>query len=155
MRALFFTLLALFLVSGYSIAEEDQVQIGFFETSPWDVLQGGFYGTYRVAPPAGPNSPKKSVTWRVNIPKPGASYTVQATWIADPSNARSAKYSIFDGKKFLRAVTVNQKVAPKGDKSGSVTFQDLGTFLITSTNLQVDLSNDADGRVVADTIRVK
>ncbi len=45
-------------------------------------------------------------------------------------------------------------MAPSGDQSNGVTWQSLGTFHITSGTLAVRLSDNANGYVIADAVRI-
>lgn len=145
--------LGLFLSAG--LFATDEIQIGFTVSAPWEIVAGGHTGTYRVAEALGPQSPKKTATWRVTLPVADRDYRVQVTWTPDPRNARHAGFSIYDGKTALKQVQINQQLPPRGEKVGDFVFQDLGRFRVSGKTLQVDLTNDADGRVVADTVRVQ
>ena len=133
----------------------DEVQRGFKETGTWDVRKGGYYGEYRVSDPAVGQQAKKSVTWTIMIPDTNRYFRVQATWTADGANASNAKYTIYDGKKLLGNVSVNQKKVPRGEPSNGVMFQDLGSFHFQSDKVKVELTNEGDGKIIADSIRVK
>ena len=147
-----------FLVPTLLQADElpDQIQNGFSIKGSWEEVAGGYYGNYRVTDPSPANMPKKTATWKIQVPVMGRSYRIQATWTPNPVNARNAKFSVFDGTRMLQIVTVNQQRMPRGERSErGVIFQDLGTFLIASSFIKVELSNEASGRVVADSVRVK
>ena len=50
---------------------------------------------------------------------------------------------------------VNQQLAPQGFSDQGSTWQDLGTFTITGNQLVVQLSDNANGYVLADAIRIE
>jgi hypothetical protein len=76
------------------------------------------------------------------------------TWSAWFNEATNAPYQIYDGATLLATVLINQKVDPVGTTVGTSVFQSLGTFTITSGTLKVVLSNNANGYVIADALRV-
>jgi len=132
----------------------DEVQLGYSENVPWTSEKGGFQGTYRSAGPAS-SVGEKTATWTITVPEPNRPYTVQATWVSSRVNASDAPFHIFDGLSPIKTVKVNQKRAPRGEKVKNSIFQDLGTFLIQGKTMRVVLTNQADGIVVADTVRAK
>ncbi len=84
-------------------------------------------------------------TWRANIPASG-SYRVYARWVADSNRASNAPYTItHDGGS--TTVPANQR------QSGGV-WNLLGTFSFTQGVHAVSLSDQADGYVVADAIKI-
>jgi hypothetical protein len=77
------------------------------------------------------------------------------TWTTDIKRATNATYKIYDGSTLIATVLVNQQVAPAGGATVNGTpFQSLGTFSIRSGILKVVLSDNANGAVVADALRV-
>jgi uncharacterized protein (DUF1800 family) len=120
----------------------------------WQVVPGvGFQGGVTSAPAGSGTS---TATWTFSNLVPGQ-YRVMATWPADPSQADNAPYIVQDGSTVVGTVQVNQQVAPAGLSDAATTWQDLGSigFPITSGTLTVTLSDNADGTVVADAIRVE
>jgi uncharacterized protein (DUF1800 family) len=120
----------------------------------WQVVPGvGFQGGVTVTP-AG--SGANTATWTFTNLAPGQ-YRVMATWPADPSQADNAPFTVLDGATIVGTTQVNQQVAPVGLSDGATNWQDLGSigFLVTSGNLSVVLSDNADGNVVADAVRVE
>jgi hypothetical protein len=115
---------------------------GYHETgSGWFTVAGGYSGKVREHD-AGTGA--DTATWQVTGLTSGQ-YTVQAFWPASGSAASNSTYKIYDGATLLATVVVNQKNAPAGP---------LGTFLVTSGTVSVVLSDNANGTVIADAIRV-
>jgi hypothetical protein len=82
-------------------------------------------------------------------------YQVLATWPAASNQANNATYQIYDGTPtpILRgSVAVDQTAPPSGVISQGQPWQNLGTFPIRSTTLNVILSDVPSGQVCADTI---
>ena len=101
----------------------------------------------------------KVASWTFDGLTPGV-YRVSATWAASPVRATDAPFTVFDGANPLATVDVNQQLAPSGVPGVNnlgVSWQDLGNdlFRITSSTLKVELSNDANGYVMADAVRIE
>ena len=92
-------------------------------------------------------------TWQVGQLAAGT-YDVQVTWVAGADRASDAAYRIYDGDTLLATVRVDQRQGPAGAEVGGVAFQSLGQFAVSSGRLWVVLSDEADGLVVADALRV-
>ncbi|MEX0679607.1 MAG: Calx-beta domain-containing protein [Pirellulales bacterium] len=92
-------------------------------------------------------------TWAFADKDPG-SYQVFARWSWFSNRATNAPYTILDGATPLDTVLVNQRLAPTGDWSNGITWQSLGTYQIATGNLAVRLTNNANGFVIADAIRI-
>ncbi len=90
-------------------------------------------------------------------------YTVSATWLAHGNRASNAPFTILDGTgplafgtgDPLAVVGVNQKTAPDDFATSGSHWEVLATVTISSTELVVELSDDANGYVIADAIRVQ
>ncbi|HEV3258177.1 MAG TPA: hypothetical protein VG013_14925 [Gemmataceae bacterium] len=81
-------------------------------------------------------------------------YRVEATWVPAGNRASNAPYTLSDGSTGLGTLQANQKLPPVGDLFGGSSWSILGTFAVTTGTLQVQLSDKADGRVVADGVRI-
>jgi parallel beta-helix repeat protein len=124
---------------------------GYAETGKtWHTQHGGFGGNERSAP-AGTGA--DAALWQAASLTPG-NYTVQATWTANAHNASNATYRIYDGDTLVATVTVNQRHQPKGTHVHGVTFQKLATVQVSSGHLRVVLTDNADGTVIADAVRL-
>ncbi len=86
---------------------------------------------------------------------PVGQYQVSSTWSPFVNRATNAPYRILDGTTEVFSTTVNQRVAPLGDVNASGTnFQHLGIVTISSGTLVIELSDDANGYVIADAVLV-
>jgi uncharacterized repeat protein (TIGR03803 family) len=95
-----------------------------------------------------------TAAWQVPYLEPGI-YNVELTWTAFPNRATNASYEVFDGAILLATVLVNQQLVPSGGATANGTpFQSLGSFIINSGTLEVVLSDNANGYVVANAIDV-
>ncbi len=91
--------------------------------------------------------------WTVANLAPGQ-YEVFARWVPFGNRATNAPYTIFDGATSRGTVAVNQQLAPSGDLENGITWQSLGTFQISTGILSVRLSDNANGFVIADAVRI-
>lgn len=85
---------------------------------------------------------------------PNGPYQVFARWIPFVNRATNAPYTISNGTTTLDTVLVNQQTTPNDDQSNGVTWHSLGTFEATFETLSVQLTNAANGYVIADAIRI-
>jgi hypothetical protein len=112
---------------------------------------GGVGGSYEFAPAGNGSS---TAVWQVGVPTLGGSYNVQVTWVPFSNRATNAMYQVFDGNTLLATVPVNQQLSPSGTSSNGIVFQSLGIFKISTGPLRVVLTNNANGFVIADAIKV-
>ena len=102
--------------------------------------ENGYYGYNYQYHSAGTGA--NVATWNCFMKVPGY-YNLLASWYADPSNASNAKYTIHHGAG-TSVVEVDQRV------TASMNY--LGTFYFGSGSYKIELSDNANARVVADTI---
>ncbi len=112
---------------------------------------GAFQGDQSTAA-AGTGS--KTATWTFTGLQAGASYKVTTTWKTVTGSASNAPFTIIDGGTAVAAVSVNERVAPADFSVNDTWWKGLGTYTITSSTLSVQLSNLADGTVLADAVRI-
>jgi uncharacterized repeat protein (TIGR01451 family) len=133
----------------------DNGQAGYTESGPdWqDRTTPLGYGGNLAYAPAGTG--QDTATWQVSN-LPAGTYDVEVTWYAFSNRATNAPYSVYDGNTLLTAspILVNQQVAPSGITVNGFIFQSLGQFTISSGTLTVVLSNEANGFVFADALRL-
>jgi hypothetical protein len=125
-----------------------------YADSGWSVspLLEGRLNDLRYAP-AGNGS--QTATWTFTGLTPG-NYTVAATWSPHTNRATNAPYTIRDGVggQVLEVVRVNQELAPDDFTANGSSWEHLTIVTITRGELVVELSNDANGYVIADAIRI-
>lgn len=109
----------------------------------------GFEGDIDFSPSGGGNT----AAWTFSG-VPNGPYLVSATWEAGQDRATNAPYTIVDGQLPV-AVDINQEVAPNDFSDGGVSWEILGNINVTSNELTVTLSDDADQFVIADAIRIE
>ena len=131
---------------------DDSSSHGFALTGPWQFANyEGYDGTVQYAA-AGSGS--SVATWTFTV-APGQ-YQVAATWTTYANlRATNAPYTVLDGSTPLSTVLINQSVAPSGFADQGGTWQVLGTYTISSSQLVVQLSNNANNYVIADAIRIQ
>ena len=81
-------------------------------------------------------------------------YQVFTTWVPASNRATNSPYRILDSATELATLRFDQRVAPDDVQAEDHAWEQLGTFTITSGTLVVELSNAADGFVIADAVRV-
>src|SRR4029077_15741312 len=73
-----------------------------------------------------------------------------------PNRATDAPYHVLDGNLELATVRVNQQLAPAGFAEAGAAWQDLGgPYDLQGNTLVVRLSDDADGYLIADGVRIE
>jgi hypothetical protein len=130
----------------------DDSNPGFSTTGSWTQwTNGGYLGNVHEAT-GGTGADVAS--WTFGNLAPGQ-YRVSVTWTPFPDRASNAPYTVLDGSTVLGKSAVNQQVAPAGLTDAGATWQDLGTFQVHGTSLVVQLSDAANGNVIADAVRIE
>ncbi len=132
---------------------KDDGDPGVTYTAGWTAFTGqGYNGNLHFAA-AGTGS--AVATWTFNGLKPGT-YHIAATWSPNPNRATNAPYTLTSGANTL-TTTVNQQATPSTFNDLGTNWQDLAaTFVVdASGTLTVKLSNNANGYVIADAIRIE
>lgn len=94
-----------------------------------------------------------TATWQfTNIP--AGWYDVQVTWLESGNRASNAPYQIFDASKLRGTYLIDQSKAPTGAVFGDRPWQSLATVPISNGSVSVILGDNADGRVIADGVRL-
>jgi hypothetical protein len=132
----------------------DNGQAGYSETgSGWGENDSlGYNGNYRYHAVA---SGADTAQWQLTGLSAG-NYDVQVTWYAYPNRATNATYKVYDGTTLRGTFTVNQQMSPSGGATvNGFTFQDFGTFQVSSGTLRLVLLDSGDaGYVIADAARL-
>jgi hypothetical protein len=76
------------------------------------------------------------------------------TWPSDTANATNAPLTVTDGTSPLGTLLVNQAIAPDDTQALGAAWESLGVFQSSTGVLEVEITNDADGTVVADAVRL-
>ncbi|WP_152052840.1 S8 family serine peptidase [Tautonia marina] len=130
----------------------DDTQSGYAEVGYWRYsVLGGFDQTSRYA---GAGDGSATATWSFAV-TPGVSYRVSATWSASPNRASNAPFRLLDDGQVQRTILVDQRQTPGAFTEQGTGWADLGVVTVSSGVLQVQLSNRADGFVIADAIRIE
>lgn len=112
----------------------------------------GYNGNFTFAAPAQTgNHTTGNATWLFPSLQNGK-YNVWTTWSRYPHLATNAPFTLHNNNRTLET-TVNQQKNPR-KKFDDGRWEKLGTFDINGT-LEVRLTNDADGYVVADAVRIE
>jgi len=132
----------------------DDGDAGFAVAGTWTFTSGipAFGGDHFYSAPGDGTSVAR---WTFTGLTPGATFRISATWIAKWNRATDAPFRILDGAAELATVDVNQQNAPDDFSASGASWENLGAFAITGDTLVIELSNDADGYVIADAIRIE
>lgn len=122
---------------------DNSSSIQFQYSGNWEQNSGGYQGNYLVAEPS---DGSVIATWHPKLMKT-AEYAIYARWISDSSSATNACYKITTDTE-AKSIIVNQRQN-----------SDSWVFLISDTifydvPISVQLSNSANGKVVADAVRL-
>jgi subtilisin family serine protease len=85
---------------------------------------------------------------------PPTSYKVYVTWVPGANRASNAPYTVYDNFTALGTIQADQRLNPADDFNSGVWWKYLGTFNFVSGIVRVRLTDDADGRVDADAVRI-
>ncbi len=85
---------------------------------------------------------------------PAGQYQVFTRWIPFSNRATNAPFTIYDVNTPLATIPVNQQLEPTGEMSNGISWQSLGTFTIGGNTLRVRLTDNANGYVTADAVRL-
>ncbi|MEZ6125355.1 MAG: hypothetical protein R3C49_19575 [Planctomycetaceae bacterium] len=134
----------------------DNSSAAYTTTGSWTTVdRNGYQGGFDITSPGDGSS---TARFAFNVTA-GETYRVSAAWRAYSNRATNASYTINDGVNPMTSVSVNQQLPPNPDQVEGTglfdVFQDLGTFTISGGQLIVELSNNANGYVVADAIRIE
>jgi hypothetical protein len=130
----------------------DNGNVGFSKVGNWPYSTGQGYGGDVHYSALGSGSDLARWTFTVT---PGR-YRVSASWFAHANRASNAPYTVFNGGTALGTVRVSQKVAANDFSDAGVSWEDLGgPYDITGNTLVVELSDAANGYVIADAVRIE
>jgi len=82
-------------------------------------------------------------------------YEVYATWSTHKNRATDSPYTVYDGDQKLGTTDLNQEIEPDDLAYKGVGWELIGVYNITTNNLTVMLTGDADEYVIADAILIK
>ncbi len=130
----------------------DNGNAGFSKAGNWPFSSGQGYGGDVHYSAMGSGSDVARWTFAVT---PGR-YRVSASWFAHANRASNAPYTIFNGSTALGTVRVSQKVAANDFSAAGTNWEDLGgPYDITGNTLVMELSDAANGYVIADAVRIE
>jgi hypothetical protein len=129
----------------------DDGSAAYLAAGTWKTLTGTGYSADARTSAAGSGG---TSTWTFSGLAAGQ-YRVAATWSGSQLNAKDAPFTISSGGKTLATTRVNQQRAASTFTSGGVGWQNLGTVTITGNTITVKLTSSANGRVLADAIRLE
>ena len=129
----------------------DNNQTGSTFTGTWSYNWSGGFNNYQHTHVAGTGANK--ATWTFTD-LPSGTYQLYATWYQQAGAATNAPFTVYDNTTSLDTVAVNQTVAPNGDVVADRPWYLLGTYTISNGTAIVELTDNANGTVLADAIRL-
>jgi uncharacterized protein (DUF1800 family) len=116
------------------------------------VAARGFQGSARVATAGQGNN---QGVWTFRGLRPGK-YQLAATWPTANGQATNARFTLRNGTKTFGPVVVDQSLEPSSFRDAGTTWQKLGDPVhLRGDTLTVTLSDQANGSVVADAVRLE
>src|SRR5262249_34835321 len=147
------------VIAPNSVIFVDDRDMGFSATAGFSqtISQAGTSGAVplngSLTATAAAGTGTESATWTVNVGILPGQYRVSATWVGYANAASNTQYTILDGTTPVGSVTVDQTADSAGFTDGGSVWQDLGTFTITGTSIAAQVTDTANGIVLADGIR--
>jgi len=137
--------------AGPSLFIIDDQGAGFTKSQNWATNQNSFgYGNF-VSTVAGGNG-SEWARWTFGGLAPGE-YDVYATWVAFVNRATNAPFTLADGDVSRQLVRINQQQGP-ATPINSTNWAAIGSVDVTTGELDVSLTNAANGYVVADAVMI-
>jgi tartrate-resistant acid phosphatase type 5 len=131
----------------------DDGAAGFTTAGSWKVTNGpGYQGDYHYQDKG---NGSRTATWTFTGLTPGL-YRVSATWVAAGNLATNAPFTVLSGSTVLGTFAANQRVAPNDFTDAGVGWENLGgPYQVNGTTLTIRLTDKANGRVIADAVRIE
>jgi len=134
----------------------DNGDAGCSISNTWLNSTSGYLSDSQYAP-AGTGASKAN--WAFSGLTTGQTYEVWATWVASGNRATNAPYGLYNGSvlagNLVSTAVVNQQQSPSGQTQGGVVWQSLGMVTVSGSTLTVQLTNNANGYVLADAIQIR
>ncbi len=129
----------------------DDGTTGFVLAGQWTTTAAGFQNDSRSS---ASGSGADTATWTFRV-TPGV-YRVSATWLPGLGRATNSTFTISDRTSPLGSAMVDQSQAPSGFNDSGSSWADLGgAYQVFGNTLVVKLTDQANGTVIADAIRVE
>jgi hypothetical protein len=132
----------------------DDGDTGFATVGAWGVgtASGTYQGDQRYS---AKGTGADQANWAISG-LPAGSYEVFVRWAGSgtTNRASNAPFTVFDGTVARGTVPVNQQLTPGSVVIGGVSWQRLGTYVINAGVVRVRLTDNANGYVYADAVRV-
>jgi hypothetical protein len=129
----------------------DNGAAGYTQSGAWTAITGR--GVASDMSQASRGTGTSTATW--SFPSiPNGTYQVYGSWLGASTNATNAPFTLYNGSSPVATVRASQRVNSTGLTADGASWKLLGTVSVTAGRLNVRLSNQADGTVVADAIRI-
>jgi len=134
------------------VVDNDEVGYETVRGAAWAAGTGvpGYRGGNYRSVPAGTGT--RAVRWRLVVPRSG-DYEVQVSHAAHENRASNAPFTVTHAKG-TSVVRVDQRAAGTSEPRGG-SWVTLGTYRLAEGLTSIELSDDADGVVIADAVRLR
>ena len=139
-------------VTASTTQTSDDGDAGNTPTGTWALGTGGRAGDVHVATKATSDTAVSRWTFENLV---AGQYRVYMNWTGNSLNANNAPVTIVAGTQNLGTSYVNQRVASSGYTADGTNWFLARTVTITGSTLRAVLSNNANGYVVADAVRIE
>lgn len=130
----------------------DDGDVGYGNVGSWTTHPAGYQADNRYSAAGGGSD---IAEWTFTGLASGV-YRVSATWPHYVNRATNSPFTVFDGASPFKSVLVNQQLAPNDFAEAGANWEDLGGYYpISSGMLKVQLTDAANGFVIADAIRIE
>lgn len=121
-------------------------------TGTWKTVNGKGYASDMRTASKGNGSINS--TWTFNN-LPSGLYQVFVTWKQANNYATNSPFTITSGGNLVSTVRTSQRVAPSGAAVNGVNWKFLANVTVSAGSIVVKLTNNANGLVVADAVRIQ
>ncbi len=129
----------------------DNGNLGFYAVGSWtNSTTQGYLGDIHTSTP-GVGSDKAG--WSLSVPD--AVYRISVNWTTAPDRASNVRYKVSHSLSTLGTVVKSQQVAPNDFTDGTTAWEVLGSYVIRGGRVVVELTDEANGTVAADGIRIE
>jgi hypothetical protein len=129
----------------------DNGATGFAKSGTWTTITGR--GVASDMNQAARGTGSSTATW--SFPSiPNGKYQVYGSWLGASTNATNAPFTLYNGSSPVATVRASQRINSSGMAADGANWKYLGTVTVTGGRLNVRLTNQADGVVIADAIRI-
>ena len=135
-----------------NVGDPGYAETGKYWTTGWGTDAAGYHYRYNSTRTGTWTTPD-TANWSVSGLAAGV-YQIYTTWVSSPYNSSNSPYTVFDGSTAQGTVRLNEQLVPSDVTDGGRGWKLVGSYTISGGTLKVQLNDNANGTVSADSIRV-